>query len=139
MQTASDARVEATLKVLIQHLVLCFPHATIFFRQVRYAYHVFVIAPYGGGPEKAVQVERAWLADQQTTMDEFRQVLENLNLPAILQTCDRYDLRSSTGSTPANDEWPSASIGDTLWYGPLNLSGSSLSTASPALFAVRPD
>lgn len=139
MPTASDVRFEATLTVLIQHLVLCFPHATIFSRQVRDAYHVFVIAPYGGGPEKTVQVERAWLADHPTTMDAFRQVLKSLNLPAILQMCDRYNLRSPPGRTPANDEWPSASIGGTVWYGPLNLSGASLSTSSPALFAVCAD
>ena len=71
MMQAGEDRVEMAQKVLIQHLVLSFPHAAIFSRQIGRAYQVFVIAPYDGSPGTAIQVERAWLADQQASIDDF--------------------------------------------------------------------
>jgi hypothetical protein len=95
MDFPDEARADAKLKVLIRHLVLSFPHATILSRQVEDRYHVFVIAPYEGGPDKAVQVERAVLVERHTTVDEFRVLLESLHLPTLLQSCERFDIRQS--------------------------------------------
>lgn len=139
MQPAGEDRVETALKMLIRHLVLSFPQAGIFSRPVGHAYQVFVIAPYDGGPDKAIQVERAWLAEQQATIDEFQQVLESLNLPTVLERCERYELRPARGSAPANAGWPAAPGSRTVAYGPFQLSSPPLSTSPGALLPLRPD
>ena len=107
-QRLKEVRADATLKELIYHLVLSFPQAAIFSRQVGDQYDVVVIAPYDGRPDKAIQVERAWLADQHATMDAFRSVLETLNLPTALQRCERVDLGSAHWSDPTNKGWVTA-------------------------------
>jgi hypothetical protein len=138
MRRTGEDRVETALKVLIQHLVLCFPQATIFSRPVGDTYQVFVIAPYDGSADTALQVERAWLADQ-ASVDEMRQVLEMLNLPTVLESCARYDLGSAHRRDPANAGWPTAQGGGTVAYGPCPLSRPPLSTSPGALLSVRAD
>jgi hypothetical protein len=138
MHPTGEARADATLKVLIRHLVLSFPQAAILSRSAGGRYYVCVIVPYDGGVEKAIQIERAWLAER-ATLEEFQQVLEHLNLPAILQTCERYELRLARGSAPANEGWPMSESDGRVAHGPVHLSDSFLPTAAHPLFAVRPD
>jgi hypothetical protein len=83
--------VEATLKALVRHLVLNFPETSVLSRQVGDRYYVFVISPYGGGPEKAIQIERAWLVKSARSIKEFEGYLTQLDLPRLLQTRERYD------------------------------------------------
>ena len=64
MEFPGQARGDAKLKALIRHLLRTFPQTSILSRQVGDTYHVFVIVPYGGGPEKAIQVESALLVDR---------------------------------------------------------------------------
>jgi hypothetical protein len=136
-QRLKEVRADATLKELIRHLVLSFPQTAIFSRQVGDAYYVFVIAPYDGGLEKAIQVERALLTDHHAALDDFRHLLETLDLPGILKTCDRSEIRSARRSAPANEGWPAAPIGSTVSHGPFDLSGPSLPTPPGALLPVR--
>jgi hypothetical protein len=51
MARPAQVRGDATLKVLIRHLVLSFPQAAILSRSVGGRYHVCVIVPYDGGAE----------------------------------------------------------------------------------------
>ena len=69
-----------------------FPQTSILSRQVGDTYHVFVIVPYGGGPEKAIQVESALLVEREPSVDELGALLERLNLSTVLQGSDRYEL-----------------------------------------------
>ena len=140
------ARTEAKLKVLIRHLVLTFPHAGILSRQVGHAYHVCIIAPYDGSPEKTIQVERALLAESARSIKEFECFLAQLNLPGLFQTCERYELRSV--STPRSHEtveclthkgWSVAPIIGTVCHGPRPLSNSSLPTPPDPLFPLCPN
>ena len=136
---------DAKLKVLIWHLVTTFPQAAILSRQVEDTYHLFIIVFYGGAPEKAIQVERALLVDRDSSLDEFSSFLASLNLPTLLQGCDRYDLRHASRSQiqqactrpgvsgskagheclsgPANGGWPSIRNGGTVSHGHRYLSG----------------
>ena len=100
MEHARDIAGDAKLKALIRHLVTTFPQTSILSRQVGETYHVFVIVPYEGGPEKTIQVDRALLTDRQTTVDEFCMLLESLHLPTLLQSSERYDLRHADQSQP---------------------------------------
>ena len=131
-ETGADAR----LKVLIRYLVLSFMQAGILSRQVGDRYYVCVIVPYDGGPEKTVQIERAWLAESARSIKELERVLSPLNLPLLFQTCERYDVRAAHPST-ANEGWPAASNGGTVLYGPFPLSGSSSPTRAGPLFPLR--
>jgi hypothetical protein len=117
-QRLKEVSADATLKLLIQHLVLSFPQAAVFSRQVGERYNVVVIASYDGSPDKAIQVERAWLADQFASMDEFRAVLELLNLPTVLQRSEWVDLRSASGNNPAQKGWAVMEPGSTVTHGP---------------------
>ena len=92
MEFPEEASVEAKLKALIRHLVRTFPQTSILSRQVGDTYHVFVIVPYAGGPEKAIQVERALLVEREPSVDEFGALLDRLNLSTVLQGSDRYEL-----------------------------------------------
>ena len=98
MEPARDSAVDAKFKALIRHLVTSFPQTSILSRQVGETYHVFVIVPYEGGPEKTIQVDRAMLADRHTTVDEFCILLESLHLPTHFQSSERYDLRHAEQS-----------------------------------------
>ncbi len=137
MQRLEKATVDAKLQMLIRHLVLSFLQATIFSREVEEQYAVVVIAPYDGGPDKVIQVERAWLAKQPDTMEAFRRVLENLNLPTVLQRYGRYDLGSADWSDPANARWLAAQGSDVVSLGRLHLSGPSLPSSARAVFPAR--
>ena len=66
-----DTNVEAKLKVLIRHLVTSFPETSILSREIAGRYHLFIIVPYSGGPEKAIQVDRAVLREPALSEDEF--------------------------------------------------------------------
>ena len=92
MEIPEEASVEAKLKALIRHLVRTFPQTSILSRQVGDTYHVFVIVPYAGGTEKAIQVERALLVEREPSVDELGALLERLNLSTVLQGSDRYEL-----------------------------------------------
>ena len=92
MELHGQARGDAKLAVLIRHLVRTFPQTSILSRQVGDTYHVFVIVPYGGGPEKAIQVESALLVEREPSVDELGALLERLNLSMVLQRYDRYAL-----------------------------------------------
>ena len=87
---------DAGLKVLIRYLVLSFPQATIFSRSVGERYHVCVIVPYDGSPEKAVQVERAVGGASARSIKAFEQFLAQLNLPRLFRTRDRCEVRSAS-------------------------------------------
>ncbi len=98
---------ETKLKVLIRHLVMSFPHTSILSRQVEGRYHLLVIVPYEGSPEKAMQVERAYLFEQDRSVEDFEVFLSHLNLPTLFHDRERYDLCSAsrpTLSTPAGAE-----------------------------------
>ena len=92
MEYPGEVRGDAKLNVLIRHLVALFPQAAILSRQIGDTYHLFVIVPYGGGPEKAIQIERALLIERDPSVDEFGALLERLNLSMVLQRYDRYEL-----------------------------------------------
>lgn len=96
MEHSSETSVDEKLRSLIWYLVTAFPQAAILSRQVEERYHVFIIVPYGGGPEKAIQVERALLLDQDLSVDELGLLLDTLNLPTLLQGCERYDLNEAS-------------------------------------------
>ena len=103
LERLEDTNVEAKLKVLIRHLVTSFPETSILSREIAGRYHLFIIVPYSGGPEKAIQVDRAVLREPALSEDEFALRLDRLYLPAILQGCVRYDL----------GPWPSEVSGGT--------------------------
>ena len=158
MDLPEELRADVKLKVLIWHLVLSFPHATILSRQVGDTYHVFIIAPYDGGPEKVIQVERAVLSERHPTVDDFRALLESLHLPTLLQTGARYDLRQVSHSqaqsvhphpmvpgdkiqrapltAPSNGEWSAAPIGGTVGHGRFHLSGPFLPSPAGTVSAL---
>jgi hypothetical protein len=111
MERSGDARVEAKLKVLIRHLVTSFPETSILSRPVGEQYHVFVIVPYEGGPEKSIQVERALLREPSLTVDEFVSRLDGLHLPTVLQECARYDLGPHSWSSSVSGRcWRRTSV-----------------------------
>lgn len=161
MDQSEDIRTDVTLKVLIRHLVLSFPQAAILSRSVGERYHVCVIMPYDGSPEKAVQIERAMCGEPARSIKEFERVLAQLNLPTLFQTRERYELRlagrprrehasgdpavndcgirQSPSTSPAKEGWLPAPIGGTLFHGPLPLSSPSVPTSPDPLFAVCPD
>ena len=143
MHSSEATRTETKLKVLIRHLVLTFPHAGILSRQVGHTYHVFVIAPYAGGADKTLQVDRALLAESAGSIKDFEGVLAQLNLPLRFQRCERYEWRSmstrrshQTDECPANGGWPSVPIGGTVGHGPHPLSRPLLPTSPDALFPL---
>lgn len=92
MERAEDSNIAAKLKILIRHLVASFPETSILFREIGGRYHLFVIVPYSGGPEKVIQVDQAVLREQALTEDEFASRVDRLHLPTVLQGCARYDL-----------------------------------------------
>jgi hypothetical protein len=100
---------DAGLKVLIRYLVLSFPQATIFSRSVGERYHVCVIVPYDGSPEKAVQVERALCGESARSIREFERFLSQLNLPLLFQTRERYEVRLAHPPRFEPDGGPSTS------------------------------
>lgn len=105
MEHVEDTNVAGKLKLLAQHLVASFPQASILFREMGVRYHLFVIVPYTGGPEKTIQVDRAVLANSVLTTDEFASRVDRLHLPTVLQGCARYDL--------GPDVWSSVGAGET--------------------------
>ena len=135
---------EAKLKVLIRHLVMSFPHTSILSRQIEDRYHLLVIVPYEGGPEKAIQVERAFLFEKDRSVEDFGVFLSHLNLPTLLHDRERYDLRSASrphpeqarrcravsnrvakspwGGSPANGGWATGLPRGTVPHGSLHLS-----------------
>ncbi len=142
----NETRRDRKLQALIRHLVLSFPQAAILSRSVGERYHVCIIVPYDGSPEKALQVERALCRESARSIQEFEQFLFHLNLPLIFQTHERYDVRLASphgpehadepSASPANGEWPTASIGGTVGHGPHPLSGPFLPTPPSALFPL---
>lgn len=90
-----ETEAEAKLKVLIRHLVLSFPQASILSWQVGRGDHVFLIVPYDGSLEKTIQVETAVFQDQNFGVQEFASLLCRLDLCTALDRCDRYDLNFS--------------------------------------------
>jgi len=112
MAHAPDPGTEVALKALTRHLVLSFPDAAILSREVGDRYHVFIIIPYVGGPERTLQVERAWLGESAGSIKACEQVLEALDLPRLFQTRERYELRyvgfpqcERAARNPANEGW----------------------------------
>jgi hypothetical protein len=161
MDLHGQAGVDMNLNVLIRHLVLSFPQAAILSRSVGDRYHVYVIVPYDGGPEKAVQVERAMYDEAARSIKDLEECLSQLNLPTLFRTRARYEMklaspprrehasgdpavdgrviRERSSTSPANEGWPPAPIGGTLFHGPLHLSSPSLPTSPGPLFAVCSD
>jgi hypothetical protein len=128
VQQFNEAGAEVKLKVLIRYLVLSFPEAGVLSRQVEERYHVFVIVPYGGGPEKTIQVERAVLTESARSIKDFECCLSELNLPLWVQTHERYELTAGSiprlGEAigfPATEDWPVAQTHGTVEYGPVTL------------------
>jgi hypothetical protein len=92
MAPTTEAWDDAKLKALIGHLVRVFPNAAVLSRQVADRYHVFIIMPYDGSTEKAIQVDRALFLDRDVAVEEFASLLCSVDLPSVLQRCDRYYL-----------------------------------------------
>ncbi|MCE3222859.1 MAG: hypothetical protein K0S58_1039 [Nitrospira sp.] len=148
MESAGEARVDATLRALIRHLVLSFPQAAILSRSVGTRYHVCVIVPYDGSPEKTVQAEQAMDGERARSVKDVERQLSQLNLPLLLQTRERYDLSLTNrqphepacgwhapedgrtanrqDGSPANGGWLKVQIPRTVFHGPLPLSDPSL-------------
>lgn len=87
-----DPGAENKLTVLIKYLVRSFPLASILSRRVGDRYHVFVIVPFDGSPEKTLQVETTVFYDQQLQIGRFASLLSMLNLRTFYERGDRYDL-----------------------------------------------
>jgi len=85
---------EDKVTVLIRYLVHSFPLASILSRQVEARYHLFVIVPFDGTPEKTLQVEIAMFRDQRLAVEGFAARLSALNLHRIFDRIDRYELPS---------------------------------------------
>ena len=83
---------EEKLTVLIRYLVHSFPLASILSRQVGDRYHVFVIVPFDGSPEKTLQVETTVLRNRSLRLEGFAALLSTLNLRRLFDQNDRYDL-----------------------------------------------
>jgi hypothetical protein len=56
MANPCDRRGDAKLQTLIHHLVKSFPQTSILSRQVGNSYHVCVIVPHDGAPEKTIKI-----------------------------------------------------------------------------------
>ncbi len=54
--------------------------------------------PYEGGPEKAIQVDRALLIEHELTGDELAFLLDRLDVTKRLQGCERYELSARSWS-----------------------------------------
>ena len=93
---------DSKLKVLVRHLVMVFPKASVYWREVEGRYCTFVIVPFAGGSEKAIQVDLAILRDPAVTEEELDSALNGLHLPSILETCARYDLGPLSRMAAAN-------------------------------------
>jgi hypothetical protein len=87
-----DAHLEANLKVLTRYLVATFPDMSILSRDIEGRYHLFVLVPFTGGAEKAIQVDRPVLEDPALTEEEIVFRLDSLHLPTVLHGCVRVDL-----------------------------------------------
>ena len=137
---SDETRRDTKLQALIRHLVLSFPKAAILSRSVQERYHVCVIVPYDGSPEKALQVERTLCRESARSIQEFERFLFHLNLPLIFQTHERYDVGLASppepSTSPANAGWPAASIGGTVGHGPHPLPSPLLPTSPDALFPL---
>ena len=140
MAHAPDPGTEVALKALIRHLVLSFPDAAILSREVGDRYHVFIIIPYVGGPERTLQVERAWLGESAGSIKACERVLEALDLPRLFQTRERYELRyvgfpqcERAARNPANEGWSAEPDRGTVCHGPIPLSGPSSPTPPGAV------
>lgn len=83
---------EEKLTVLIRYLVHSFPLASILSRQVGDRYHVFVIVPFDGSPEKTLQVETTVFRNRSLRVEGFTALLSTLNLRRLFDQNDRYDL-----------------------------------------------
>jgi hypothetical protein len=83
---------EEKLRLLIRHLVLSFPLASILSRQVEDRYHVFVIVPHDGSREKTLQVETTLLREWSLRVEEFAALLSTLDLRTVFDRGDRCDL-----------------------------------------------
>ncbi len=92
MAPTTQASAEAKVKAVIGHLVILFPHATVFSRQVADRYHVFVIVPYDGSPEKAIQVDRTVFLDPFLGVEEFASLLRSLTQkwPRKFEQADKW-------------------------------------------------
>ena len=62
---------EEKCAVLIRHLVLGFPQASILSWQVGARYHVFVVVPHDGSREKTLQVDTHVFHDPRLRVEEF--------------------------------------------------------------------
>lgn len=103
MDYHADMSRNAKLKVLIRHLVTTFPHAAILSRPVLETYHLFIIVPYGGAPEKAIQVERALLVERNPSVHDFACLLDSLNLTTLLEGRAQYDLSHDSWTHPISE------------------------------------
>lgn len=83
---------EEKFTVLIRYLVHSFPLASILSRQVGDRYHVFIIVPFDGSPEKTLQVETSIFRRQSLRVEGFAALLSALNLRRVFDRTDRYDL-----------------------------------------------
>lgn len=92
---------EDKVTVLIRYLVHSFPLASILSRQVEARYHLFVIVPFDGTPEKTLQVEIATFRDQRLPVERFAARLSALNLHRVFDRVDRYELPSFLPPAPA--------------------------------------
>lgn len=104
-QQLATIDIEPKLKAFIRHLVTSFPECGLLSRQIGEDHHVFIIKPYGGGPGKTVQVERGLPTGLARSIRDFECCLSQLDLPRLLQTHERCELRcvSRPPSTQAGD------------------------------------
>lgn len=92
MEAHAETFVDAKLKTLVRHLVTSFPHAAILSRPVEEPYHLFLIVPYSGTPEKAIRIERTLLVERNPSVHDFSCLLDSLNLTTFLEGNDWYEL-----------------------------------------------
>ncbi|MEP7153866.1 MAG: hypothetical protein ABI856_19345, partial [Nitrospira sp.] len=72
-------------------------------RPVEETYHLFIIVPHGGAPEKAIQVERALLVERNPSVHDFACFLDSLNLTTHLEGRNRYDLTRASWTHPLSE------------------------------------
>lgn len=107
-----ESHVDAKLRVLTRYIVASFPEASILSREIGGRYHLFVLVPFAGGPDKVIQVDRAVLADPTLPEKEFVTRIDQLHLPTLLRRCGRYDLQpynwlpTSSKNGPSNSHAP---------------------------------
>jgi hypothetical protein len=109
---------------------------------------VFVISPHGRGSEKAIEVERALLVESARSIKDFEGLLAQLDLPRLLQSRERYDLKACQKvkdsavtrireRSTADEGWAKVQTGATLSHGSHDFSGPVLPSPPGAVSSLR--